>query len=317
VFAHKFLLHRAFLICLVLCCFSYSSAGSVWRGRYEGITVAVKKSLAVDVQAQISQMHEIELLAGLPPHPHVLSLLGAYLEDNAVCSVSPFMPGGSMDRRMQGDLAWLDDPAQVTAIVCGLFDGLAHLHRFGVLHRDLAPRNILFDAHGRPVLCDFGLSRLTQDGGKGLHTMTVGLQIPIRWMAPEVLSGQPQYFYASDVWSMGVVVWQLLTRHVEPYPEVPDIMSVVHGCVDAGHFWCTASFLYHRKCVHIMCFDKLHVCAMCAGCGIVGWICASRCRLAPSGRCCAGWYVGDLELRYLPVFSQHADELQNSQCFVI
>ncbi len=43
--------------------------------------------------------------------------------------------------------------------------------------------------------------------------MTVGLQIPIRWMAPEVLSGQPQYFYASDVWSMGVVVWQLLTRH--------------------------------------------------------------------------------------------------------
>ncbi len=65
--------------------------------------------------------------------------------------------------------------------------------------------------------------------GQGLHTMTVGLQIPIRWMAPEVLSGQPQYFYASDVWSMGVVVWQLLTRHAEPYPDVPDLMAVVHG----------------------------------------------------------------------------------------
>ena len=61
--------------------------------------------------------------------------------------------------------------------------------------------------------------------------MTVGLQIPIRWMAPEVLSGQPQYFYASDVWSMGVVVWQLLTRHAEPYPDVPDMMAVVHGYV--------------------------------------------------------------------------------------
>ena len=66
---------------------------------------------------------------------------------------------------------------------------------------------------------------------QGLHTMTVGLQIPIRWMAPEVLSGQPQYFYASDVWSMGVVVWQLLTRHAEPYPDVPDMMAVVHGYV--------------------------------------------------------------------------------------
>ena len=65
--------------------------------------------------------------------------------------------------------------------------------------------------------------------------MTVGLQIPIRWMAPEVLSGQPQYFYASDVWSMGVVVWQLLTRHAEPYPDVPDMMAVVHGYAPRTH----------------------------------------------------------------------------------
>jgi serine/threonine protein kinase len=208
-----------------------SSAGSVWRGLYLGNDVAVKKTLTSDFKAQMDQMDEIKLLAGLPPHPHVLQVVGAYLEESAVCSVSPFMPNGSLDQRMQGDCTWLDNPEQVLAVVCGLFDGLAHLHRHGVLHRDLAPRNILFDAHGRPVLCDFGLSRLTQDGGKGLHTMTVGLQIPIRWMAPEVLSGQPQYFYASDVWSMGVVVWQLLTRHAEPYPDVPDIMGVVHGYV--------------------------------------------------------------------------------------
>jgi serine/threonine protein kinase len=174
-------------------------------------------------------MHEVELVAALPMHPHVLPLLGAYVEENVVCCVHPFMLGGSLDRRMQNDCAWLDDPVQVIAMVCGLFDGLAHLHRHGVLHRDLAPRNILFDLQGRPVLSDFGLSRLTQDGGKGLHNMTVGLQIPIRWMAPEVLSSQPQYFFASDVWSMGVVVWQLLTRHAEPYPDVPDMMGVVHG----------------------------------------------------------------------------------------
>jgi serine/threonine protein kinase len=67
---------------------------------------------------------------------------------------------------MARSAAWLDDVGQLTAVVCGLFDGLAHLHRHGVLHRDLAPRNILFDPQGRPVLCDFGLSRLTQDGGK-------------------------------------------------------------------------------------------------------------------------------------------------------
>ncbi len=208
-------------------------SGSVWRGRYQGSDVAVKKSLAAGFKAQMDQMDEIKLLAGLPPHPNVLQVTGAYLEENAVCSVTPFMPGGSLLDRMEHHTAWLDDPLQVIAVVCGLFDGLAHLHRHGVLHRDLAPRNILFDAEGRPVLCDFGLSRLTQDGDRGMYNMTVGLKIPIRWMAPEVLIGQTrQYFYASDVWSMGVVVWQLLTRQEDPYPEVPDIMGVIHGYRD-------------------------------------------------------------------------------------
>ncbi len=93
----------------------------------------------------------------------------------------------------------------------------------------MAPRNIIFDPYMRPVLCDFGLSRLTKDGSDGSHTQTVGLKIPIRWMAPEVLTSNPKYFYASDVWSLGVVLWQMLTRQHEPYPEVADLMSVAYG----------------------------------------------------------------------------------------
>ena len=57
--------------------------------------MAVKKSLAAGFKAQMDQMDEIKLLAGLPPHPHVLQVTGAYLEENAVCSVSPFMAGGA------------------------------------------------------------------------------------------------------------------------------------------------------------------------------------------------------------------------------
>jgi hypothetical protein len=76
-------------------------SGSVWRGRYAGTDVAVKKSLAAGFKAQMDQMDEIKLLAGLPPHPHVLQVTGAYLEENAVCSVSPFMPGGTRTRLCQ------------------------------------------------------------------------------------------------------------------------------------------------------------------------------------------------------------------------
>ena len=112
-------------------------SGSVWRGRYQNLDVAVKKSHAPTFAAQMEQMDEIKLLAGLPPHPHVLGLLGAYLEDGAVCSVTPFMPGGSLEARMRDLTAsWLDDPAQITAIMLGLFNGMGHLHAHGVLHRD-------------------------------------------------------------------------------------------------------------------------------------------------------------------------------------
>ncbi len=82
---------KVFFVCA---CFPLAS-GSVWRGRYEGTDVAVKKSLAAGFKAQMDQMDEIKLLAGLPPHPHVLQVTGAYLEENAVCSVSPFMSGGT------------------------------------------------------------------------------------------------------------------------------------------------------------------------------------------------------------------------------
>jgi serine/threonine protein kinase len=93
----------------------------------------------------------------------------------------------------------------------------------------VAPRNIIFNSYMRPVLCDFGLSRLTRVGGDGGHTKTAGLEISIRWMAPEVLTSSPKYFYASDVWSLGVVLWQILTRQHLPYPKVKDLLAVVHG----------------------------------------------------------------------------------------
>jgi serine/threonine protein kinase len=99
----------------------------------------------------------------------------------------------------------------------------------------VAPRNILFDLDwdavdhdgpGNPVICDFGMSRQSD---LGQHQKTVGLKIPVRWSAPEVFGHIQQYFFASDVWSMGVVVWQLLTQHEDPYPDVIEGWDVVQG----------------------------------------------------------------------------------------
>ncbi len=119
------------------------ATGSVWRGCYQDQEVAVKKSHAPTFSAQMQQMEEIKLLAALPPHPNVLGLLGAYLEDGCVCCVTPFMPGGSLEARMRDlNAAWLADPDQITALMTGLFCGLSHLHAHGVLHRDCTESKI-------------------------------------------------------------------------------------------------------------------------------------------------------------------------------
>ncbi len=110
--------------------------GAVYKGRYNDQDVAVKKSHKSGVRAQMEQMDEIRLVTGLPPHGNVLALTGAYFENNYMCSVTPFMPGHSLADHMAQKKAWLYNPEQVTAVVRGLFAGLAHLHKCGVLHRD-------------------------------------------------------------------------------------------------------------------------------------------------------------------------------------
>jgi hypothetical protein len=128
--------------------------GSVYRGRLVELNAAtgvilgvadvvVKKPLRVTVDAQLENMQEISLLMGLPRHPHVLCLLGAYTDaENVLCAVTPFMMGGSLEAQMEAHLrdrmqaAWLAQPMQVAIVVHDMFSGLLHLHIHSIMHRD-------------------------------------------------------------------------------------------------------------------------------------------------------------------------------------
>jgi len=106
--------------------------------------------------------------------------------------------------------------------------GIAHLHDNCIVHRDIAARNMLLKG-GRIKVTDFGMSREKESKGESArHTQnSVG---PLKFMAPESLSEQV-YSYKSDVWSTGILFWEILTGGAVPYgvmsafQVVPEILS--------------------------------------------------------------------------------------------
>ena len=98
-------------------------------------------------------------------------------------------------------------------------NGISHLHTVNIVHRDVAARNLLVENLSnnsrRIVVCDFGLSRITQN--PEMDNMTNSHVGPLKWMSPESIK-QQIYSTKTDVYSFGVVIWEILCG-IPPYPS--------------------------------------------------------------------------------------------------
>ncbi|CAL1528842.1 unnamed protein product [Lymnaea stagnalis] len=150
-------------------------------------------------------------------HPHVMGLVGlAEKEPGVPYVILPFMDKGDL-------LTYVRDPAvsltlhDVIKFCADIADGMDYLSSLKCVHRDLAARNCMLDTGNRVKVADFGLCRDIYE--KGYYTSNNKKKLPIRWMALESIE-HGAYSTKSDVWSLGVVLWELLTRGLTPYPGV-------------------------------------------------------------------------------------------------
>ncbi|XP_058163138.1 ephrin type-A receptor 7 isoform X5 [Dasypus novemcinctus] len=147
-------------------------------------------------------------------HPNVVHLEGVVTRGKPVMIVIEFMENGALDaflRKHDGQFTVI----QLVGMLRGIAAGMRYLADMGYVHRDLAARNILVNSNLVCKVSDFGLSRVIEDDPEAVYTTTGG-KIPVRWTAPEAIQYR-KFTSASDVWSYGIVMWEIMSYGERPY----------------------------------------------------------------------------------------------------
>ncbi|MCI0356979.1 MAG: serine/threonine protein kinase [Planctomycetaceae bacterium] len=189
--------------------------GAVYKARQPGLDrlVAVKilpSEVGRDASFAERFTREARALARLS-HPHIVAVHDFGQAGGLFYFVMEFIDGTNLRQAMQaGELA----PAQALAIVPQICDALQYAHDEGVVHRDIKPENILLDKRGRVKIADFGLSKLVAGGGRMPERSLTGthqMMGTVRYMAPEQLEGAKAVDHRADIYSLGVVFYEMLT----------------------------------------------------------------------------------------------------------
>uniref|UniRef100_A0A914ZNN2 receptor protein-tyrosine kinase n=1 Tax=Parascaris univalens TaxID=6257 RepID=A0A914ZNN2_PARUN len=150
-------------------------------------------------------------------HENVIRLIGVVTKSEPIMIITEFMENGSLDQFLRKHDDGLLRVTQIVDMLRGIAAGMKYLTEKGFIHRDLAARNVLVDSKLCCKIADFGLSRGLEGSVEQEYT-TNGGKIPVRWTAPEAITHR-KFTAASDVWSFGVVMWEVCSFGERPYWE--------------------------------------------------------------------------------------------------
>ncbi len=176
---------------------------------------------------ELKTFYDEAIMMGMLAHTNIVSLLGIITCGHPKAIVMELCDNGDLHHYLQELSSRMAQASEnfLLAAGVGVARGMEYLQLKSIVHRDLAARNVLLDQTYSVKVCDFGLSRCVgaqNDGDnvhKGLYKMTHGANIPVRWTSPEALRDQ-EYTHKSDVWSYGIVLWEIWTNANTPYDSM-------------------------------------------------------------------------------------------------
>jgi serine/threonine protein kinase len=165
---------------------------------------------------------EAKMIAMLE-HPAIVPVYDFGEEDGQPYIVMRFMSGGSLAERIERGALPLDETTQIINRFAPALDAA---HARNIIHRDLKPGNVLFDQYGNAYLSDFGIARLSQEQGA---TLTGGAIIGTpSYMSPEQIQGEKHLDGRSDIYAMGVLVYQMLSGNLPYQSDTPAKVMMMH-----------------------------------------------------------------------------------------
>ncbi|XP_055976453.1 fibroblast growth factor receptor 2 isoform X3 [Sorex fumeus] len=199
----------------------------------EAVTVAVKMLKDDATDKDLSDLvSEMEMMKMIGKHKNIINLLGACTQDGPLYVIVEYASKGNLReylraRRPPGmeysyDINRVPEEQMtfkdLVSCTYQLARGMEYLASQKCIHRDLAARNVLVTENNVMKIADFGLAR--DINNIDYYKKTTNGRLPVKWMAPEALFDRV-YTHQSDVWSFGVLMWEIFTLGGSPYPGIP------------------------------------------------------------------------------------------------
>uniref|UniRef100_A0A4W5MSL7 Fibroblast growth factor receptor n=1 Tax=Hucho hucho TaxID=62062 RepID=A0A4W5MSL7_9TELE len=199
----------------------------------EAITVAVKMLKDDATEKDLSDLvSEMEMMKMIGKHKNIINLLGACTQEGPLYVIVEYASKGNLReylraRRPPGmeysyDINRCSDEQlafkDLVSCTYQVARGMEYLASQKCIHRDLAARNVLVTESNFMKIADFGLARDVHN--IDYYKKTTNGRLPVKWMAPEALFDRV-YTHQSDVWSFGVLMWEIFTLGGSPYPGIP------------------------------------------------------------------------------------------------
>ncbi|XP_019401635.1 PREDICTED: fibroblast growth factor receptor 1 isoform X6 [Crocodylus porosus] len=195
--------------------------------------VAVKMLKSDATEKDLSDLiSEMEMMKMIGKHKNIINLLGACTQDGPLYVIVEYASKGNLREYLQArrppGMEYCYNPSRIPEEQLSFKDlvscayqvarGMEYLASKKCIHRDLAARNVLVTEDNVMKIADFGLARDIHH--IDYYKKTTNGRLPVKWMAPEALFDRI-YTHQSDVWSFGVLLWEIFTLGGSPYPGVP------------------------------------------------------------------------------------------------